>query len=244
MQVFGISGKAGSGKDTIYNQMESLLASRGFVITKLSFASILKDVCCVMFGWDRSRLDHDFAYKEGNTLDDGTPDPACAAFGMTRREIMQKLGTEGMRDGFHRDVWVICLKLAIARGSYDNYDFGVLVDCRFINELEFVKALDGHVIRVQRSGGGTLTDKVNHASEIEWTTWKDWDAIIQNNPSSESVQLGLDELKKSVERQVLVPFVEEYRTDQELAEEMKATLRERAGEISLTEHMYRKHVRG
>lgn len=224
MKVFGISGKAGSGKDTVYAQIKELLEKRGLRVGKLSFASVLKDVCCLMFGWDRKRLEHDFAYKEGNTLDDGTPDPACKMLGMTRREVMQRLGTEGMRNGLHRDVWLICLRLAIMRGAYDNLDVGVLTDCRFINELTFVKDVEGHLVQVVRSGGKTLTDKVNHDSETEWQTWKEWDAIIQNNPSRKFVQASLDDLKKSVESQVLVPFFEGYKTDQQLAEKMKTDM--------------------
>ncbi len=246
MRIFGIAGKAGSGKDTVYNQMEALLMERGFKVTKLSFASKLKDVCCLLFGWDRERLEHDFEYKEGNTLDDGRPDPACQMLGgMTRREVMQKVGTEAMRNGLHRDVWIIALSLAIMRGEYDEYDIGVLTDCRFLNEIDFVTGRDGKLIKVERSGAGTLTNKTDHASETEWQLMDDvWDVTIQNNPSSVFVQISLDELKKNVERQILVPFVDGYKTDQELADEMKAILRERSGEINFTKHMYRKHVKG
>lgn len=232
MRIFGIAGKAGSGKDTVYKQMEELLTERGYNVTKLSFASRLKDVCVLMFGWDRERLEHDFAYKEGNTLDDGSIDPACEMLGMTRREVMQKLGTEAMRNGLHQHVWVIALRLAILRGEYDSYDIGVLTDCRFLNEIGFVKQMGGHLIQVERSGAGTLTDKVDHASETEWLQWREWDAIIQNNPSSEFVQISLDELKKNVERQILVPFVDGYKTDQELAQDAKDFARDYPMDIS------------
>ncbi len=234
MKIFGIAGKAGSGKDTVYNQMEELLTERGYKVTKLSFASKLKDVCCLLFGWDRERLEHDFEYKEGNTLDDGRPDPACQMLGgMTRREVMQKVGTEAMRNGLHMDVWIIALTLAIMRGEYDEYDIGVLTDCRFLNEIHFVTGRDGKLIKVERSGAGTLTNKTNHASETEWQLADDvWDATIQNNPSAEFVQVSLDELKKKVERQILVPFVDGYKTDQQLAEDAKEFARDYPMDIS------------
>ena len=181
MKVMGFSAKVGGGKDTAALLITQALEEKGYRVTKLSFAKILKDICTMMFAWDRERLEHDFAYKEGNTLDDGTPDPACEMLNKTRREVMQELGTEAMRDGLHPDIWVIALKLAIARGDYAEYDYGLLTDCRFINELQFVRDLDGTLIRLERMGEqSTLTDKTQHLSELEWEQWTDWDALVTN----------------------------------------------------------------
>ena len=222
MQVFGIAGAAGSGKDTVYAQMERMLKDRGYRVTKLSFASKLKDVCCLLFGWDRERLEHDFDYKEGNTLDDGSPDPACEMLGMTRREVMQKVGTEAMRNGLHRDVWIIVLRLAIARGEYDEVDVGVLTDCRFLNEVNFVTGSNGKMVKVERIDDvGTLTDKTNHDSETEIRQFEDFDTVVHNNPSSGFPAASLDDLAKAVEAQVLKPFVVGYKTDEEILREMK-----------------------
>jgi hypothetical protein len=181
MQVIGFTAKVGGGKDTAGIIVTQALEEKGYRVTKLSFAKYLKDICCMMFGWDRERLEHDFDYKEGDTLDDGSPDPACEALGMTRRVIMQKIGTEAMRDGLHYDIWIIALKLAIQRGEYDDYDYGLLTDCRFINELQFVRDLDGTLIQVMREGEqSTLTKETNHVSELEWEAWTDWDSIVKN----------------------------------------------------------------
>lgn len=182
MKVIGVAAKAGGGKDTAYELLKKSLEEEGYKVTKLSFARKLKDALVVMLGFDRERLEHDFDYKEGNTLDDGSPDPACEMLGMTRREIMQIFGTEGCRDGLHKDIWVISLKLAILHGEYDDYDYGVLTDCRFINELKFVRDLDGILMQIQREGEeSTLTESVNHSSETEWELWDDWDAIVMNH---------------------------------------------------------------
>ena len=181
MKVIGFSAKVGGGKDTAALLVTQALEEKGYRVTKLSFAKLLKDICTMMFDWDRERLEHDFAYKEGNTLDDGTPDPACEMLGKTRRVVMQELGTEAMRDGLHPDIWVIALKLAIARGDYAEYDYGLLTDCRFINELQFVRDLDGTLIRLERLGEqSTLTEQTQHLSELEWEQWTDWDASVVN----------------------------------------------------------------
>jgi len=248
MQIFGIAGKAGSGKDTVYLQMEKKLKEQGFTVTKLSFASKLKDVCCLLFGWDRKRLEHDFTYKEGNTMDDGTLDPACRMLGMTRREIMQKVGTEAMRNGLHRDVWIIALTLAIIRGEYDDVDVGVLTDCRFLNEIDFVTGRGGKMIRVERIDNvDTLTDKVNHASETEIEAFTAYDVLIRNNPSSTFKQLSLDELAKSIENAVLIPFVNGYKSEEEIVAIYKHFVTEQVQPFTdrdFTEYLYRKHVKG
>ena len=181
MRIIGLTGKAGSGKDTAGAVMQSILQEKGYVCTKLSFAAKLKDACTLFFGWDRDRLEHDFDYKEGYTLDNGAPDPACQMLGMSRREVMQKFGTEAVRNGLHKNAWVYILQLAIFNGEYDNYDFGFLTDCRFENELQFVRDMEGVLIRVNRfDRNDTLTIHVNHASEMDWLNWEDWDCQVDN----------------------------------------------------------------
>ena len=181
MKVIGLSAKAGGGKDTAGDLIRGSLESKGYTTTQISFANPLKDICTMLFGWDRNRLQTDIEFKESSLLDDGTPDPACEMLGMSRRVVMQRLGTEAMRQGLHSDIWVIAMKLAIKRGDYDAYDYGLLTDCRFINELQFVRDLDGTLIRIDRAGEqSTLTEHTEHASELEWQKWTDWDATVIN----------------------------------------------------------------
>jgi len=181
MNIIGISGRIGAGKDTVHQLLTQHYENMGYKCTKLSFAKPIKDICTSMFDWDRERLEYDFPYKEGNTLDDGSLDPACQMLKMTRREVMQKIGTDAMRNGLHYDVWVIAMKLAIARGDYDEFDYGFIPDCRFINELSFVKSMNGKCIQVRRIGEQTtLTDKTDHISETEWQQWTDWSCIADN----------------------------------------------------------------
>lgn len=207
MKIIGISGKAGSGKDTVGRIIRDIIEDlnrdriKQLNTQKLSFASNLKDICVFLFGWDRDRLEHDFDYKEGNTLDDGSPDPACEMLGFTRRQVMQKVGTEAMRKGLHRDVWIICMKLDILAGEYSRVDVGLLTDCRFKNELEFVRDMGGTLIRVDRSGeADTLTEHTDHQSETDWLTWEDWDYIVQNDIDPDfSEQVNLNLLRDKLE---------------------------------------------
>ena len=213
MKVIGFTAKIGGGKDTAGKVITEALQEKGYSVTKLSFAKCLKDICCMMFGWDRERLEHDFDYKEGDTLDDGSPDPACQMLGKTRRVVMQELGTEAMRNGLHKDVWVIALQLAIMRGEYDEYDYGLLTDCRFLNELNFVKNVGGTLIKIQRFGDRTtLSDQTGHVSELEWEQWTEWNATITNYIDVDlSEEMNLMALRTKLEDAIdyhLIPRVE------------------------------------
>lgn len=185
MKILGLSGKSGSGKDTAGVLIKDALERTGYRCIHLSFATPLKEVCSLMFNWDYARLRDDNLYKESDTLDDGTPDPACEMLGMTRRVVMQKVGTECFREGLHPETWIIAMKIAIMRGDYSGYDFGILTDCRFINELQFVHDMGGELYKIKRIGNETLTKHTQHKSELEWETWTKWDGIIENriNPN-------------------------------------------------------------
>lgn len=177
MKLIGISGLAGSGKDTAGDLLIADYTALGYRCTRLSFAKKLKEACQLLYGWDLDRLSNDPAYKEGDRLDDGSPDPACELLGMTRRVVMQKMGTECFRVGMHPDHWIIVTKLAILNGEYDEYDIGFITDCRFPNELNFVRSMGGILLRVE---GSTLTTHTSHASEVEWQKWTDWDITVRN----------------------------------------------------------------
>lgn len=205
MKVIGISAKAGAGKDTAYDLLKGSLEARGYKITRLAFADKLKEALGIILGFDVDRLKWDYDYKQGRTLDDGSPDPACEMLGMNRRVIMQLFGTEAMRQGLHSDIWIIALKLAIKCGEYDGYDVGVLTDCRFLNELWFVKDMNGTLVKLERHGDvSTLIEDVGHASEIEWERWDNWDMIVRNTiNSSMDKESNLKFFQRSLERAVL-----------------------------------------
>lgn len=196
-----ISGKAGGGKDTIKDAIIDYFRERGKISSPFSFAGPLKDACVLWFGWDRQRLDSDYPYKEGglgNTNPDDV-DPYCVALGLTRRQVMQKLGTECMRDGMHRNFWIILADLALKTGKLAGFDIGLVTDARFLNELDWVKSINGYTIKVERTvcelgetpedaikrfasnrSADSLTKSTNHASELEFETWGHFDRIVIN----------------------------------------------------------------
>lgn len=77
---------------------------------------------------------------------------------MTVRELLQKLGTEAIRDGLHTNAWVNALfsdykKLHITKGivAGPQYPDWIITDTRFPNEAQVIKDRGGIVIRVNRN---------------------------------------------------------------------------------------------
>jgi hypothetical protein len=153
MILLGLTGRAGSGKDTVADYL-----AKRYDVTRLSFAAPLKMLACKWFG---------FSDEQVNTLEGKeTPDPRwCGPDGKPRtpREVLQLIGTEGFR-AVDPDFW-----LKIARRSVEECaacsDEGVaFTDLRFPNEAAMIRSLGGYVVRVIKEGG-TGTTHVAHASE-------------------------------------------------------------------------------
>jgi len=116
---------------------------------------------------------------------------------MSVRELLQKLGTEAMRDGLHEDVWVNAL-FADYRGpkmSEYNPSNWIITDMRFPNELEAVVERKGITIRVNRNNGTRAIDINPHPSETSLDDAK-FDYEIINDGS-------IDDLIEKV-RQILI----------------------------------------
>lgn len=144
--LIGLAGPAGSGKTTV---ADILFEQHGYFTT--AFADRLKDVAATMFGWDRLSLE-DRDYKEA----------ICPTWGITRREVLQRLGTEAIQGTFGQDFWVRAWKQIYAevKGSEDV----VVSDVRFEHEAAEIRALGGVIVHIT---GRSLGHKgvTGHVSE-------------------------------------------------------------------------------
>lgn len=109
MKVILISGKAQNGKDTVANKLKEDLEKDGQRVLIAHFASAVKNVCRDMFGWD-SKKDQ------------------CG------RTLLQYVGTDKVRKMFP-DFWIDYLK-KLLEVFYDLWDYVIIPDCRFKNEID------------------------------------------------------------------------------------------------------------
>lgn len=105
------------------------------------------------------------------------------------RDFLQKLGTDGLREGLHTNVWVNalmadykCVPADRAPGGWD-CDNWIITDTRFPNEAKAIKKAGGILIRVERPGVKPVN---SHASEVGLDDY-DFDYVINNDGSLEDL---------------------------------------------------------
>lgn len=130
-RIIGLTGFKGSGKD----EVGRILTER-YGYRRVAFADALKKLAEVI-GWNG----------------DKTEQSRCDCCGMLRgRELLQVLGTEGVRDTLGTDVWLNHVRRKI---GYDpTQPFGgrwVITDVRYPNEAEGLR-MEGVIWRVVRNG--------------------------------------------------------------------------------------------
>lgn len=127
--LIGFAGKPGSGKDTC---ADFLVQHHGF--TKTAFAKPLKECCQNLFLLNDEQVNG----NSKNVLD--------SRYGMTPRELLQKLGTDFIREMISKTFW-------IDRFAEDFEHMAkpvVVSDVRFPNEADIIRRMGGIVIYVSR----------------------------------------------------------------------------------------------
>lgn len=179
--IIGISGKAGSGKDTIADYLRE---EYGFA--KIAFAEPMKTFCADLFDWGGEELYGPSELRE-------IVDPE---WGFSPRKALQMLGTEWGR-ALNENMWV---KIGLNKAKQkiqDGYPGVVITDCRFRNEIDYVKAAGGSVIRIVRGqntgGSGGIA---GHASECEQDgiPASAFSAVITNDGTKSQLYSAVEEV--------------------------------------------------
>jgi hypothetical protein len=201
--LISISGSAGHGKDTVAKIIQWLLRgsglcsiplediakdsrhldaflldSSGFEIKK--FAGKLKEIASILTGVPVHKWE-DQEFKNEKMPED---------WGMTYREFLQRLGTEAMRDGLHKDIWVNSLFSDYKPQKMSEYNPSrwIITDTRFPNEFKAIKERGGLMLKVVRTekdsaGNRVLSNHIRseiHSSETALEGYE-FDHIIFND---------------------------------------------------------------
>ena len=157
--VYMICGKARSGKDTFGEYLKEELESRGKKVCTVHLVNSLKDMIYHYFGWD------------GN--DETKP-----------RELLQRLGTDIIRNKMHKDMFFINRTLEDMEILSEFYDTFIIPDCRLPIEIKSIKYKypDTKVIKVIRDGfESNLSDTEKaHITETALDNYADFDYYIHN----------------------------------------------------------------
>lgn len=140
----GLTGKAGSGKDTVG---KLLVSNYGF--TRFAFADALKRAALPLFNLTEDQVT---VYKNDFNHDWGT----------TNRDLLQRFGTEAMRNVFGENFWVDRLRVELENLPPERHV--VLTDVRFDSEAAFIRDEGGCVIEIV-GRAYDLKSAAGHASE-------------------------------------------------------------------------------
>lgn len=188
MLIIGLTGKMKSGKDTVADIIIESFKHKAFA-KKVSCADPLKRLCIEFFGLK----EHDVYTQEGKESWNHT-------WGMTNREVLQKIGTDAMRNNFHKDVWAICLKSAVedemaieTQAGGDMERVIIVPDVRFNNEAQAILDLGGYIFEVTRPGA----EGDDHASE-QGINRMLIDTTINNDSTIEDLKVKVTKLVETL----------------------------------------------
>ncbi len=118
-------------------------------------------------------------------------------WGMTPRQMLQKIGTDALRNVVHSDIWTIPMKRKIKEHINTGNRLVVITDVRFPNEAQMIKDMGGTVIRVHRDFPDEISN-AKHSSELEMENYKNWDYVINNNGTLEELYKKTDEIYTNI----------------------------------------------
>ena len=191
-KIVGLVGYARTGKDTV---ADILVKEYGY--TRFAFVDKLRECLYALnpivvndapmtnpIDW----LDDEFkAERRVQTVIDsfGWDGYKESPWGPEIRRLLQRFGTEVGRELIADDIWLRELDKVDA-------DKIVVTDARFVNEIEYIHALGGVTVRIERPGVGPAND---HASEHDWkkTTQRFY---INNDGTLDSLAYSVGNLHK------------------------------------------------
>lgn len=166
-RIIGLAGRKRSGKDTLCK----LLQVHG-PYQRLAFADAVWDVLeaadpyiDIVQGW---RLSHFVNTMGRERTKEMWPEV---------RRLLQKLGTEGVRDHIGESVWRDVVKNKILAAPHNDF---IVTDVRFLDEASMLQDMGGFIVKIERPGyadddaSGSL-----HKSELDVAKIQE-DLLIRN----------------------------------------------------------------
>lgn len=177
-KIIGLYGKKQSGKDTTGQYL-----NEQYNYEMISFAEPLKIACKYIFGLSEEQVN-------GNLKD-----IVDNYWGVEPRKILQFVGTDLFKmqigkliPNIGEEIWIENIrKYILNKWENDKKSKFVITDVRFQNEADFIKDLDGIIIKIERDND--IND--NHISE---NVVMEYDYLISNNESLDKLYKNIDKI--------------------------------------------------
>lgn len=173
MEILILSGKSGSGKDTLANIMREKLETAGCKCITLHYADLVKYYAKQYYNWNEIKDE-------------------------AGRSLLQNIGTEKVRTKYP-DYWATAIGQFLAAIPND-FDCAFIPDARFPNEIEVVQNYNPNAltIRIERYENNEsyvnpifTKEQLMHSSEISLDNYGYFNYIVEN--------YSLEELNQSAE---------------------------------------------
>ena len=153
-KIYILSGKSGSGKDTVASMIHELLL--GKKVISLAYASYLKMYAKEILGWD------------GNS-----PKP---------REFLQQLGVELIKNKIDDKMLINRIIEDIKVYNYF-YDVIIITDARFESEIEDIKSNFSNVtvIHLSERENKLTEEQKKHATEVGLDEYNNYDYVLDSD---------------------------------------------------------------
>ena len=170
--IIGIGGKAQTGKGFAARIIRNHIRARGSIAMPLAYAWPLK-----------ARV----ATLRGYTSEEVLSKPSYV------RTAFQIEGTENGRNLYGPDFWVQQLECMVALIMDEEPQCAAItiVDARFPNELEYIKANHGFTIYLESNRGCLVGEHSQHASETSVDNSM-FDYVVVNNTDTSELKLRYD----------------------------------------------------
>lgn len=130
-RIIALHGPTGVGKDLIARIIMHECAAERF-----AFADPVRAATQAAFGLTDEWLTDEYKTR------------VHPFWGLTPREMTQRVGTECFRCEFGADFWTKRLDIALKARQEPDLEYAIITDLRFPNELEWCRARGAHVVHV------------------------------------------------------------------------------------------------
>jgi hypothetical protein len=178
--LIGLTGKKGSGKDTIAIKLKE------YAYQQYAFADPLKRGIQQLFDLSDEQL-YDETMKE--TVD--------SRWGVKPRQLFQVIGTEIFQHTIHQHLdlkippqhhWTFLFEQWYHKKIQENPNIKVVVsDIRFPHELDCIRALGGKIIKIVRPEANLNLDQHSSETLIDKMPTEKIDYLIENNGTLEDL---------------------------------------------------------
>lgn len=172
MKIIGLTGLARSGKDSI---AKYLWAQHEY--TRIAFADPLK-----------MAAQHIFGLTDEQTWSDDLKAVVIDYWGMSPRQMFQKLGTEAIKGTFGANTWA--KRWELSYGPFALTDDVVVPDVRTDVEAALLRYYGGVIIEVSRKSAGLSGDEGSHSSESGLSTFAEFE--ITNDGTMQDLHEAVD----------------------------------------------------